>query len=161
MSIKGHLLRVREDELETYLMDSSLLKARIYETAPGEDSCHTALDKAWDGILFLLTAEDTDHPLAKILFSGQVIDENQDMGYGPAYFLTSEQVVVLYKELALITYPFFKQQYDADKMNESGIYPEIWEYEDACDYLWEYFEKLRQAFAEAATRKEILISFLN
>ena len=87
MSMIGNFLRVTKTQLEDYLKDSTLLETRIYdEESDDEDPNLVDIDKSWEGILFLLTGqnlETIDHPLAKVLFSGQIIDEDQDLGYGP------------------------------------------------------------------------------
>src|SRR6478609_11842389 len=104
MSMIGHLLRVTKPELDEYLKDSSLLESSIYDEETDEENPNLVdLDKSWDGILFLLTGQNvvnTDHPLAKVLFSGQLIDEEQDLGYGPAHYLTPEQVKDLNSQIS-------------------------------------------------------------
>ena len=41
-------------------------------------------------------------PLAKIFFSGQLVDENQNLGYGPAHYLTRYQVKELNVEKLIL-----------------------------------------------------------
>lgn len=101
------MLRVSEIELESYLDDSALLEARVFNDEAGsDDNSLTDIDKSWDGIIFLLTGEsimsNPNHPLVKVLFSGQLIDENQDLGYGPAHYLTPGQVVELNSQISSI-----------------------------------------------------------
>lgn len=165
MSMIANLLRVTTEELNDYLKDSSLLENRIYpETEEQEDTGIVDIDKSWEGILFLLTGqnlETLEHPLGRILFSGQMIDEEQDMGYGPAHYLTAEQVKTLYAEISSITTTELAQRYDAQKMIALEIYPNIWEESDIVDYLTGYFEIMRQLYAEATKNGEAVITFLN
>ena len=166
MSMIGNLLRVTKAELEEYLKDSSLLESSIYDEETDERPNLVDIDKSWDGILFLLTGQNvanTDHPLAKILFSGQLIDEDQDMGYGPAHYLTPEQVADLNNQISKITITDLKQKYNPKRMEELEVYPSIWEKEgdQAFDYLGEYFKNLQQVYSDAAKNGEAIITFLN
>ncbi len=164
MSMIANLLRVTKTELESYLNDSSLLEAAIYNDEV-ENPKLVDLDKSWDGILFLLTGQNvahTDHPLAKVLFSGQLIDEEQDLGYGPAHYLTPEQVVELNDQIVNISVAALKAKYDPKKMTEIEVYPTIWdEGDESFDYLAEYFVNLQQAYAEATKNGEGMIVFIN
>ena len=164
MSMIGNLLRVKNTELEAYLKDSSLLENRIYSDV-GEDSNLLDIDKAWEGIVFLLTGQclaEADHPLLAVLFSGQMVDDDQDLGYGPAHYLRPEQVVDLNNQIAIITVADLKQRYDAARMMELGVYPEIWEEDDeAFDYVAGYFTNVQQLYSDAARNHEAIITFVN
>lgn len=160
----GNLLRVKESELEEYLRDSTLLEAIIYKDESDNENL-TDIDKAWEGIIFLLTGEGiagSEDRLTRILFSGQLIDEEQDLGYGPAHFLKPDEVLELCEEISKITIEDLKQRFDPEKMSEEGIYPEIWEEgEDAFNYLAEEFIAVQKTFAEAAHNGEAIITFIN
>ena len=167
MSMIGNFLRTTETELEEYLKDSSLLESSIYneETDDGNPNL-TDIDKSWDGILFLLTGQNvanTEHPLAKILFSGQLIDEDQDLGYGPAHYLTPDQVKDLNSQISTITIAALKEKYDPERMEELEVYPVIWKREgdDAFIYLSEYFKIVQQVYSDAAKNGEAIITFIN
>jgi hypothetical protein len=164
MSMIANLLRVTKADLDAYLNDSSLLEESVYNDEV-ENPNLVDLDKSWDGILFLLTGQNvanTEHPLAKVLFSGQLIDEEQDLGYGPAHYLTPEQVVELNAQIANISIVDLKQKYDPKKMNEIEVYPSIWdEGDEAFDYLAQYFKDLQQVYADAAKNGEAVITFVN
>lgn len=164
MSMIGNLLRVTNVELEEYLKDSSLLEDKIYDDETENENL-TDLDKSWDGIIFLLTGQSlgtAEHKLVRVLFSGQIIDEEQDLGYGPAHYLTVEQVSELNTEISTITITDLKQNFDPKKMNEQEVYPTIWdEGDDAFDYVADGFLALQDAFAKAAKNGEAIITFLN
>ncbi|MDW8849975.1 YfbM family protein [Flavobacterium sp. MMLR14_040] len=162
MGMIANLLRVTTTELETYLQDSSLLEERIYDENTTEDRNLNDVDKAWDGIIFLLTGQNiqnADHPLVQVLFSGQLIDEEQDLGYGPGHYLTPDQVKDLSDQISKITTEDLKKKYNSKKMNELDVYP-IWD-EDSFDYLAENFKLLQQIYAEAANNDQAIITFLN
>lgn len=166
MSMIGNLLRVTRTELEEYLKNSSLLEDRLYtENEEMDYQNPDDIDKAWEGILFLLTGNGIsaiDHPLAKVLFSGQLIDEDQDLGYGPGHYLTPEQVVDLNNQIYTITIADLKLKFDPKKMTALGIYPEIWEEgDDAFDYLANNFLVVQKMYAEAVKNGEAIITYIN
>ncbi|WP_236582261.1 YfbM family protein [Sphingobacterium spiritivorum] len=164
MGMIANLLRVTTSELEAYLKDSSLLEDSIYNDEEDTENL-VDIDKSWDGIIFLLTGQSlatAKHNLVRILFSGQIIDEEQDLGYGPAHYLTAEQVAELNGEISAITIADLKQRFNPEKMNELEIYPIIWdEGDDAFDYLADGFLTLQNVFAEATKNKEAIITIMN
>ncbi|MFV0388966.1 MAG: DUF1877 family protein [Pyrinomonadaceae bacterium] len=88
--------------------------------------------------MFLLTGQSlatSEHNLVRILFSGQLIDEEQDLGYGPAHYLTPEQVAELNNEISTITIADLKQNFDPKKMTEQEVYPTIWDEGEERMYL--------------------------
>ncbi|WP_447637856.1 YfbM family protein [Flavobacterium microcysteis] len=158
------LLRVTKSELEGYLKDSSSLEDKIY-TDETENENLVDIDKSWDGIIFLLTGQSlatAEHNLVRILFSGQIIDEEQDLGYGPAHYLTPEDVAELNNEISTITIADLKQKFNPEKMNELEVYPTIWdEGDDAFDYVADGFSTLQNVFADATKNGEAIITFLS
>lgn len=171
MGMVANFLRVTNSELEAYLKDSSLLKGRIYgsfdeeeEDEEKEDPALTNIDKSWEGILFLLTGQklkNLDHPMGKVFFGGQYIDEEQEIGYGPAEYLTPEQVKELNEALAKITEEELTERYDPGKMTELHIYPTIWEEEGSLYYLLAFFQEVQKVYATAAKNNEAIITFIN
>ena len=164
MSMIGNLLRVSKTELEDYLKDSSLLEDKIYDDETENENL-VDIDKSWDGILFLLTGQSlatAEHNLVRVLFSGQLIDEEQDLGYGPAHYLTPEQVAELYSEISTITSADLKQKFNPEKMTKQEVYPTIWdEGDDAFDYVADGFSTLQNVFADATKNGEAIITFLS
>ena len=165
MSMIANLLRVTKSELEEYLNDSSLLESRIYnDESDEEDPNLVDIDQSWDGIVFLLTGksfENNTHPLAKVLFSEQFIDEEQDLGYGPAQYVTAELVKELHEQIASISNDELRTRFDANKMKEANVFPEVWENPETVDYLIEYFETIKEVYALAAKSDEAIITFIN
>lgn len=167
MSMIGNFLRVSTVQLESFLKDSSLLEELVYEDESENGNPNlTDIDKSWDGILYLLTGETMrdgyTQPLAKVLFSEEFVDEDQDMGYGPAHYLTAAQVTELNEQLKNISPEILKQRFNAEKMTELEIYPTIWdEGEGAFDYLSDYFKDVQEVYATAADKGEAIITFIN
>jgi hypothetical protein len=164
MGMIGNLLRVTKSELEEYLKDSSLLEDKIYDDETENENL-VDIDKSWDGIIFLLTGESfatSEHNLLRVLFSGQLVDEEQDLGYGPAHYLTPEQVVELNNEISTITIADLKQNFNPEKMTKLEVYPTIWDDGDeAFDYVADGFLTVQNVFAEATKKGEAIITFVN
>ncbi|WP_225552227.1 YfbM family protein [Sphingobacterium bovistauri] len=164
MSMIGNLLRVTKKELEDYLQNSTLLEDMIYDDETENENL-VDIDKSWDGIIFLLTGEGlatADHNLVRVLFSGQLIDEDQDLGYGPAHYLTPELVAELNNEISKITIAELKQKFNPAKMTELEIYPTIWdEGDDAFEYIADGFLTMQKVFTDATKNGEAIITFLN
>jgi hypothetical protein len=156
------LIRISETELEAYQKDSSLLAGRISKET--DDPYRYDIDKSWDGIIYLLTgsnSSDTTQYLSRIIFSGQLIDKEQDLGTGPAHYLTPQQVNDIHDRIKEIIPASLKEKFDAVAMKELGVYPNVWDHEDAADYLIEYFETVQEAYALAVENKEAIITFIS
>jgi hypothetical protein len=165
MSMIGNLLQITPSKLEEILIDSSVLEDIFYTD---ESDNLIDIEKAWEGIFYLLTGFGTDEmheakpPFSWVLFSLQLVDEDQDMGYGPAHFLTEEQVKEVSLALTSINIAHLKSRFNSKVMMEKGIYPEIWgEGEAAFDYLYENFEKLKNFYKSASSKGNAVITFLN
>jgi len=159
------LLRVTESQLDEYLRDSSALENRITNEDIYHDNTSLNIDKAWDGSIYLLTGQNywnATHPLASALFSGQLIDKDQDLGLGPAHYRLPSQVKQLNGVVSTITEADLRERYQPNRMAEMKVYPDIWDQDqiDAFDYLKNYF-KLFQAFYNlAAIDHNALITML-
>ena len=138
MSMIMNLLRISKQELENYIQTPSLFEEKLdvlYESEDNDDA-FLDIDKAWSGILYLLTGkafasgspEDEVDSLNRIFFSAQFFDEDMDVGYGPAHYLTPERVE--------------------------------WNEEDF-EYLYSHFQALQSFFATAASRGEAIVTFLS
>jgi hypothetical protein len=163
MGMIASLLRVTTTELETYLENSTLLEERVYSDDAHNDLCLNDVDKAWDAIIFLFTGQNiqnADHQLVQVLFSGQIIDKEQDLGYGPAHYLTPEQVKDLNAIISTITTEELQQKYDPKKMTEIDVYPSIWD-DDAFDYVNSHFKRLQQIYSDADKNNQAIITFLS
>ncbi len=163
----GNLYRVSEKDLEEILKDSSILESKVYADEGENLEDLLDLDKSWEAIFYLLTGcsiaeiEDAQAPLSWSLFSGQIVDEEQDMGYGPAHYLRVDQVKQLDAELDKISIDELKGKYNGQEMNEAGIYPEVWDREESLDYVTDYFEQLKEFYKIASEENKAVITFLN
>lgn len=156
-----YLIRVDESTLHSCLEDSSHLEAML-----DREELHDRMidiDKAWDGILFLLTGSSLagcpDHPMSRIFFSGQAIDEQQDFGYGPAHYLRPQQVAALERMLAVIEPAALQARFSPALMTEEEVYPG-WDSDDDAAELIEVFTRVQGFYADAAREGEAIISLL-
>ena len=160
-----YLLRISKQELESYIDKPELfLENRV------DDAYSMDIDKAWGGILYLLTGkafasgspEDEVDSLNRIFFSAQLFDEDMDVGYGPAHYLTPEQVAGINRKIASLTEADLKSHYDPEAMNkEKKLYPSLDWNEKIFDYLYFHFQALQSFFATAASKGEAIVTFLN
>ena len=164
MSMIGNLMRVSYSELEEYLKESSLFEKRLDEALENDDPNMIDIDKSWDGINFLLTGSivgDSDNPLEKVLFSMQYIDVNQDLGYGPANYVTPSQVKELNEIISKISSEDLSKKYDSKKMAELELYPNAWDELDMQSYLMDNFKSVQDIYAIAAKNDQAIITFLS
>jgi len=167
MSIIGNLLRVSKSELEQYLTNSTLLEERVYPEEYIEDPNLLDLDKSWESIYFLLTGctstdfEKAEPPLSLILFNGTIVDDNQDMGYGPATYSSPEEVKEIASTLPDVNRETLSLKFQSLKSKEAELYPFNPDSEDMFDYIFEYYAKMKEFYLAAAKNDQAVISFIN
>ena len=135
MSMIMNLLRISKQELENYIQTPSLFEEKLdvlYESEDNDDA-FLDIDKAWGGV-----------------------------GYGPAHYLTPEQVAGIHRKIASLTEADLKAHYDPEAMSEEEeLYPSLdWDDEDF-EYLYSHFQALQSFFATAASRGEAIVTFLS
>jgi hypothetical protein len=164
----GMFVRVTETELQDYLSDSSLFENLLDDEAFDENENVCDIDKTWDAISYLLTgcgASDLNNamqPISWTIFGSRVLDEDQDLGYGPANYLTAKQVALLNSELSKISSEDLGVNFNADKMNQLGIYPNSWgKPEEEMEYIGQYFEILKLFYSTAAANGQAVICYLS
>ncbi len=165
MGMIMYLLRISKQEFESYIDKPELfLENRV------DDAYSMDIDKAWGGILYLLTGrafasgcpEDEVDSLNRIFFSAQFFDEDMDVGYGPAHYLTPEQVAGIHRKIASLTEAELKARYNIEAMNkEEKLYPSLDWNEKIFDYLYFHFQALQSFFATAASRGEAIVTYLS
>jgi hypothetical protein len=171
MSMIGNLKKVTKEKLNEILDNPDILEEMIY---PENDSYQETdddldIDKAWEGIYFLFNGcgfadiDNTTEPNNLIFLGGQVVDENQDFGYGPACYLTPEQVKVVNNALKEVSDAELTKRYNPEKMMELGLYPEIWEEQPAegLEFLIETIQEMRNFYEKAASEGEAVITYMN
>lgn len=162
MSMIGNFLQLLPDELSALIDDPSSVEAFIYP----EDEEHENnldVDKAWHGIHYLLAGDTAEGqpPLANAVLGGTEIGD--DVGYGPARYLTVDEVRAVADALRDITPEKFRTRYVAAELLKNEIYPEIWNDADdgAIGYLTTWYEALRDYYIEAASKGRAMLKYLN
>lgn len=165
MSMIGGLLKVSSEDLENMLKDSSIFEERIHsEDTPPDDKMD--LDRSWEGIYYLLTGAgivgmfEAKPPLSWAFLSGQVIDEAQDLGCGPAHYITADQVRELNAALDSIDEGDLRERFDGERMNEANIYPECWEENEALDYLMDSYNEMKAFYIGAEQENKAVITYI-
>lgn len=131
---------------------------------PRTDGDEVDLDKAWHALHYFFTGTpwEADAPGGYLLEGGEPIGD-VDVGYGPARALRPPQV----ERFAQFIDGFGREdllgRYDPAQMKALDIYPRMWgdakEF-DEFEYLWEYFQVLREFTAAAARRKDGIVLFI-
>lgn len=164
MGMVGCYAAVDAATLERLIADPDSLPGFLYpEDGGGEPEPYCDLDKAWHGIHFLLTgkADEGPDPLSLAVSGGESLGE--EVGYGPARYLTPSQVREVAAALSRISTPELRARFDPRAMEDAEIYPrEIWvrEGEEAFDYLLEAYVPWAAFYRAAAERGDGMIAWL-
>lgn len=121
------------------------------------------LDKSWHGIHYLLTgsADGGAEPQSLAVIGGE--EFGPDVGYGPARFLTAEQVRSVAAALSGTSSEVLSQRFNPKDMEDKQIYPDvIWvrDGQEALDYLLENYQQLQAFYQGAAARGDAVIQWL-
>lgn len=164
MSMIGNYRRVSESELSRVCADPKSISDFLYaESNDDTESRRLDIDKSWHAIHFLLNDSPWEgaYPLVCIVLGGECIGE-EDVGYGPARYLTVQQV----KDVAnaIDQFPAWEllQKYDANRMNDEEIYPHGWrDLSEERDYISQNYLALVKFFKDAAAANDAMIVYLN
>jgi hypothetical protein len=116
------------------------------------------LEKSWHVLHFLLTgeAEEAQPPLGNAILGGKEIGD--DLGYGPARFLTPQQVQEVASALASMKKEDLASRFNLDAMIKAQIYPVRDESE--LELAQEYFEDLSRYYADAAVAGNAMLLYV-
>ena len=147
-------------KLDELRRDPDTIEEFLYPESDDDPDGSFDVDKAWHGLHYLLTgaAEGGEPPLSLAILGGEEIGD--DLGMGPARFLTPAQVREVAAALAGLSESELRQRFDPQDMQSLGIYPEIiWvrDGDDALDYLIENFGPLVEFYTGAAARGEAVL----
>ncbi|MBH0781277.1 DUF1877 family protein [Nocardia bovistercoris] len=110
------------------------------------------LDKAWDGLRYLMRAGGVG---VDLLEDGTLLDDGDWLSVWSVDEVAEAAV-------ALETVPFadLRGWYDPARMNAADVYPEIWESDWALDYLLNYYRDLRSFFLGTAAKQRAALMTL-
>ena len=148
-------LKEHPDRIEEYLYP---------DDGESEPPNYIDLDKAWHGIHYLLTgvADGGAQPQSLAVFGGE--EFGPEVGYGPARFLTPEQVRNVAESLARQSREELAQRFDPKDMEAKQVYPAvIWvrDRQDALNYALDNYEQLQAFYRDAAARGDAVIQWLS
>lgn len=160
----GNFLAVTKEQFDGLIMHPDSVPAMLYpEQGAGLPTGRLDIDKAWHGIHFLLTASEWEGepPWSWVILGGTAI--GPDVGYGPARYLSPDQVNEVAQALASLSRNELAERFDPVAMDNAGIYPEIWERDgpDGLEYLLSYYDEVVKYYQEAAGRKQAMLLYLN
>jgi hypothetical protein len=166
MSMNGNFCALPDEELDALRADPSSVEQLLYASFfGGSSNGHDQLeiDKAWHGIHFLLTgsAWESSLPLGFIVAGGEEVGD--DLGYGSARALLSEQVRAIDAALEPFTPDELQKRFDADRMTELEIYPFGWSHDPdgELEYLLAFYMELRAFAHRTADRGHGLLVYLS
>jgi hypothetical protein len=120
------------------------------------------IDKAWQGIHYLLcgSIDDGPPPLGYVV----PMMDKQGIDYGDfgAFFLHHEQVAAASQALADLTEQKARQLYAFNEMVEAGVYPIVSNEDEGefFDYIWTYLTEIRQFYQKVAAAGKGLIFYI-
>lgn len=161
MSMIGNFLQLSPEELRSLIADPPSVESFIYPNGE-ENESNIDVDKAWHGIHYLLAGDpwDGEPPLGNVVLGGTKI--GGDVGYGPAHYLTSDEVQAVASALKDITPERFHARYVASELSKNEIYPEIWDSpDDARRYLTSWYEMLRDYYLDAGNKGRAMLKYFN
>ena len=160
MSMIGNYYALPPGELKELKDNPDKLEDAIFE-AESFDENFFDVDKAWHGIHYLLTGSDWqgELPLFNAVLGGKEFG-SEDLGYGPPRYLTKEEVQELNEALEKISWNELEKRYDPLTMSKLEIYPDIWDDEDALEYLEHHFNALKNFLADTARQEKALVLYL-
>lgn len=170
MSLGLWFLRVSEHRLRQYQINEKLGEENLLKSDLDEPNDHlpeesrTDVDKAWEGIIYLLTgkplSEAFSNPLTVHICGKHSLDVPLEYAMVSPRFLTAADVKESLGILNLLTDDVLRSRFNAEEMNALDIYPGYWE-EIEADYVLNQFHHLKEFYAKAAEQDQAVIMYLS
>jgi hypothetical protein len=151
-----NLSAVEQEKVRAEILKELSCAGGGFNDGPDENGLN--LEKSWHVLHYLLTgkAEEAPPPLGNAILGGTEIGD--DLGYGPARFLTPQQVREVATALAPISKEDLAQRFDLDAMMTANIYPV--QDESELEMAQHYFEHLSRYYAEAAASGKAMLLYV-
>jgi hypothetical protein len=174
--MNGNWLRVSPVELEHAKTDLGWAYEVAARERDGDSGRWSGIDKAWNGLDFLLDRLGFETPLvfgaeSFVEFpdvepdSEEMFDflENleDDWGYGPPSYLTPAQVAAAASQLAELTEDDLIRGVDPAELSRAEIYPDTWDRPGQLKWVAHYLPDVRNFFAAAAEDGDAVICWLD
>jgi hypothetical protein len=154
MGMTASFASISPTELEELKEDATNAPDLLFERVGLDDvESGVDIDKSWAAIHFMLTGSQWEgaEPERLPVLGGTEI--GADIGYGPARYLTPEQVVAAHGVLDSLPAAELKKRFIPAKLEAADVYPSgIWLEEgmDGFEYIEHWYEQLRLFYAAAA-----------
>lgn len=154
----GNFLQVTPQQLEEVIAAPDTIEDLLY---PDDADAGIDIDKAWHGIHFMLTGEQYDGtpPFSDVIFATSTVGE--DVGYGPARYLTASEVSAVAQVLRDLPRDDFAKRFDAAALTANDIYPQIWSGDEDLEYLLSWYDTLRDYYLDADSKGNAMLQYLN
>lgn len=163
MSMIGRYKRISTQELDALLAQPDRLLGLLYPEAESEyGEGHLDIDKSWHAIHFLLNDDpwQGSAPLHNAILGGAIVSD-EDMGYGPARYLTAAEVEEVAEALQHISEERLWMKFDPEQLQAARIYPHDWQSSlEELEYLTENYRRLKQFFRDTAEKNGCLLLWL-
>ena len=161
MGMIGHFVAVSPGQLQQLIADPDSIQAFLYPDNGEALPNSLDVDKAWHGIHFLLTGDpdEGDPPLALAVLGGTEIGD--DVGYGPARYLTPEQVREVAAALRTKRRSQLEANFNPAAMKAADIYPALGEHPEDLEYVLTNYDELVTFYHRAADRGDGVVKYLN
>lgn len=161
MSMCELIMRLSKAQLDQILSDHDYFWT-LREQWRDTDHC-IDIDKTWHAIHYLFTNKAWGGPTpARWIIEGDVPIPELDGGYGPASYLTPDQVLKVNELLKNVPEEELRKMYNPRKLDSADIYPHTW-YRDSnseFEYLVYHYKKLRTLYQKAAEANEHVIMLI-
>lgn len=160
MGMIGYLKQISTESLEGIIAGNVNVVELIYSNESESNSLD--IDKAWHAIHFLLnkSAWDGQHPFINVILGG--IELGDDLGYGPARYLTSEEVKEVALSLSNLSENELKNRFSPEKMKDLDIYPSIdWSEQGDLEYVFSYYKEVKKYYIEASEKNSAMLLYIS
>lgn len=152
-SMRFTLVMVTPEQFTEIKSNEEALSKVIFDSKP---DASLQVDKAWHGVHYLLTgkAYEAEGTLGQVILGGT--EFGPDLGYGPAHYLTPQQVEEISAALGNVSIEQFKSRYDPKVMMKAEIYPTVWDREgnEGLNWLVDSLQQLIKFYNRAASQKK-------
>ena len=164
MGMVFSIVQFSSAKLQEYLNDPDKFESDMRSLEKNEIDKPVYLDKSWEAIHFILTGNKIgsgEPPLSQAVYGEQFFDKGQDLGMGPASYLTPEQVKHINALMSELGEDFLRKNYKPEEMDKKGIYPQFWSQNaNLIDYVRENFFALKEFYRDAASKGNAIASYL-
>ncbi len=160
MGMIGNFMQVSPEQLDSLKQRPDSVGEYLFPEDGELPNC-CDIDKAWQGIHFLLAGDpwQGEGPLGQVVLGGTELGE--DLGYGPARYLTADQVKEVAQAIQPIDRDELSSRFEPQAMAEADIYSfHLEDAEDDLNYYLTYYDELKRYYTAAAANGQAMLLFL-